>query len=221
MTQTNPTISQQFIETLRQNPDIFNQHPELLELINISDSRNASSLLERQVEQLKQRIASMRHQKSEMIDVARENEAISDNFTEVICQLIAYQNLSEFASDFPRTLKRIFEIDEVSIKTSNAVEKHAAEANAYQDSLKRLSHEKALCDNRWPTTIMQLYFSDAVNSAALIPLKADENSKVIGILALGSADPERYTHQLGTAHLNRLGLMAGICLDRLQIKHAR
>lgn len=220
MTQANPTISQQFIETLRRNPDIFNQHPELLELINLSDSRSTSSLLERQVEQLKQRIASMRHQKSEMIDVARENEAISDNFTEVICQLIAYQNLSEFAADFPRTLKRIFEIDEVAIKTSAAVEKHPSEANAYQETLKRLSHSQALCDNRWPQTVLHLFFSDNIQSAALVPLSADNSSKIIGVLALGSSSPDRYSHELGTAHLNRLGLMAGICLDRLQIKHA-
>jgi len=47
--------------------------------------------------------------------------------------------------------------------------------------------------------------------------KADTTNP-LGILALGSSDPERYTNDLGTAHLDRLGLMSGICLARLQPK---
>ena len=75
---------------------------------------------------------------------------------------------------------------------------------------------QSVCDDRWPSNIMALFFSDQVKSAALVPMKSTQDGDVIGILALGSSDPKRYTNELGTAHLNRLGLMAGICLARLQ-----
>ena len=35
---------------LKDNPNIFEKRPELLELISLSDGRSASSLLERQIE---------------------------------------------------------------------------------------------------------------------------------------------------------------------------
>jgi uncharacterized protein YigA (DUF484 family) len=63
---------------------------------------------------------------------------------------------------------------------------------------------------------MNLFFSADINSAALIPMRSNTNDSALGILALGSQDPERYTNDLGTAHLDRLGLMSGLCLERLQ-----
>jgi len=73
-----------------------------------------------------------------------------------------------------------------------------------------------VCDNRWPSNIMSLFFSADINSAALIPMRKPDSIEPLGILALGSQDPDRYTNDLGTAHLDRLGLMSGLCLARLQ-----
>jgi uncharacterized protein YigA (DUF484 family) len=203
-------------EMLRSNPDIFQKHPELLELVTLSDSRGASSLLEKQVATLKARLQQFQSQQSEFIEVVRENEQISDSFVSIICQLIGFNNLSEFASEFPAALRNTFEIDEVSFKTAVSVAKRPLETQQYEDSLARLRNEQAVCDNRWPSSILKLFFSERVTSAALVPMKAQENGEVVGILALGSYNPERYTHELGTAHLSRLGTMAGICIKRLQ-----
>lgn len=204
------------VSFLRDNPDVFQRHPELLELVTLSDNRSTSSLLERQVARLKDRLNEFQSQQVELIEVARENEQISDSFTKIICQLIGFKNLSEFASEFPLALRKTFEIDEVSFKTKQATELRPNEKTVYQDALRRLVNHQAVCDDRWPDSIVSLFFSKEVNSAALIPMRADLDAEPIGILALGSSDPERYTHELGTAHLNRLGIMTGICLSRLQ-----
>lgn len=208
----------EFVTVLRDNPDIFKRHPELLELVTLSDSRGAASLLEKQIATLKQRLQSFQSRQSEFIEVVRENEQISDSFASIICQLIGFNNLSEFAAEFPAALRTTFAIDEVTFKTTIAVAKRPTEAQAYQDSLARLNNEQAVCDNRWPKAILGLYFSEQVRSAALVPMKAKADGVVVGILALGAYDAERYTHELGTAHLSRLGLMAGICINRLQLK---
>jgi len=205
------------VEFLKANPDVFQHHPELLQLITLSDERGASSLLEKQLSQLKERISRYQSQQFELIEVARENEQISDSFSRIICQLIGFQNLSEFASEFPSSLRKTFEIDEVSIKTQKSVELREDEKQVYSDTLRRLANNKALCDDRWPNSILQLFFSSEIKSAALIPMRTNDSSKIIGLLALGSTDATRYTNELGTDHLNRLGIMAGICLARLQL----
>lgn len=209
-------LAQDLVRFFRDNPDIFQRHPELLELVTLSDNRGTASLLERQIATLKERLQHFQSQQFELIEVARENEQISDSFSRIICQLIGFANLSEFASEFPSALRKTFEIDEVAFKTLQAVQRRSDEHQAYEDTLRRVASKKAVCDNRWPASILSLFFGDTVKSAALIPMLDGEDGEVLGILALGSNDVERYTHELGTAHLNRLGMMAGICLSRLQ-----
>ena len=211
-----PITKQDVAEFLSDNPTIFQQHPELLELVSLSDSRGTASLIERQVAMLNERLRQHKSQHSQLVQVARENEQISDNFSHVICQMIGFTNLSEFATEFPKELRGKFEIDEVSFKTAQAVTRRPSDNEGYADTLRRLVNNRAVCDNRWPSTIMNLFFSNHINSAALIPMRSATNSAPLGVLALGSIDPDRYTNDLGTAHLDRLGLMSGICLARLQ-----
>ncbi|MFT5573939.1 MAG: hypothetical protein ACI9FR_002875 [Cryomorphaceae bacterium] len=201
---------------LQANPNIFQQHPELLELVTLTDSRGTASLIERQVGMLKERLRQQQSQQSEFFQVARENEQISDAFTKIICQLIGFTNLSEFATEFPQSLRSIFEIDEVSFKTQQAASRRPSDNQGYDDAVRRLVNQRAVCDNRWPSAIMGLFFTEHIKSAALIPMRTSNSGESLGILALGSTDPERYTNDLGTAHLDRLGLMSGICLARLQ-----
>ena len=203
------------LEYLKENPAIFQDNPELLENVVLSDSRGIASLLEKQISALKARLVKFHSQQHELIEVVRENEQISDSFNEIICKLIGFTNLSEFASEFPALLKDIFDINEVSFKTRRAVEQKNSDNDIYDDVIRRLANKKAVCDDRWPNSITELFFSTSINSAALIPMLTIDND-IVGILALGSIKAERYTNDLATDHLNRLGLMAGICLARLQ-----
>lgn len=201
---------------LKQNPDIFQRHPQLLEIVTLADDSSAGSLLERQFSLIKERLQDFRSRQHELIEVARENEQISDSFSQIVYQLIGFNNLSEFASEFPKALRKTFDIDEVSIKTTQAVKRRQSEREGYMEALRRLGNNQAVCDNRWPSKVLSAFFSDAVKSAALLPLRYGDSGETLGVLALGAVDPQRYTNELGTAHLNRLGMMTGICLARLQ-----
>jgi len=205
---------------LTQHPNIFQQYPELLELVTLTDSRGTASLLERQVAMLKERLGEHKNQQSQFMQVARENEQISDSFSHIICRLIAFTNLSQFATEFPAELRATFKIDEVSFKTAQAASQRPSDNEGYDDAVRRMVNNRAVCDNRWPSSIMNLFFSADISSAALIPMRTSGSKKPLGILALGSNNPERYTNDLGTAHLDRLGLMSGLCLARLQPSQA-
>jgi len=208
------------VSYLEENPNTFQQHPELLELVTLSDSRGTASLLERQVSMLKERLNEHKSQQSQFMQVARDNEQISDSFTQVICQMIGFTNLSQFATEFPAELRTTFNIDEVSFKTAQAALRRPSDNEGYDDAMRRMINNRAVCDNRWPSNIMNLFFSADINSAALVPMRKPDSEEPLGILALGSQDPDRYTNDLGTAHLDRLGLMSGLCLARLQPKDA-
>ncbi len=210
--------AQELTNYLRDNPSIFQQHPELLEFVSLSDNRSTSSLLERQIGVLKERLLAQKMQHAELFKNAIDNEEISNQFGEVINLLVGCTNLSEFATEFPRLLRQNFAIDQVSIKTAQSVNRRPSEATGYEETLRRLTGNRSMCDNRWPSSVMQLFFNSDIKSAALVPLHSNNSAGTIGVLALGSRDAERYTNDLGTAHLDKLGLMAGICLRRIQPK---
>ena len=206
----------ELVSYLENNPNVFQQHPELLELVTLADSRGTASLLERQVSMMKERLSEHKSQYSQFVQVARENEQISDSFTHIICQMIGFTNLSQFATEFPSELRTTFNIDEVSFKTAQAAARRPSDNEGYDDAVRRMVNNRAVSDNRWPSNIMKLFFSANINSAALIPMRKPNSEEPLGIHALGSQHPDRYTNDLGTAHLDRLGLMSGLCLARLQ-----
>jgi uncharacterized protein YigA (DUF484 family) len=55
----------------------------------------------------------------------------------------------------------------------------------------------------------------SVMSLAMIPLR-DDGGTVIGLLVLGSPDPTRYSAEMGTEFLVRIGEVASAALSRLR-----
>ena len=55
-------LAQDLVAFFRENPDIFQRHPELLELVTLSDNRGTASLLEHQIATLKERLQRFQSQ---------------------------------------------------------------------------------------------------------------------------------------------------------------
>ena len=70
-----------FLET---TPVFFQQHPELLDDLSIPHgARGATSLIEHQVQRLKDRNRAARQQMLELIEIARENDQLSEKIQQV------------------------------------------------------------------------------------------------------------------------------------------
>ncbi len=209
-------------EFLRKNPTIFEQHPELLDHLQLKDSRGITSLLERQVARLQDRLEHIHAQHHELAGIALANEGIMTKLDTVLAKLLGTQHLSEFLVDFPRTVRETFTLEEVVIKTEASVAGKPSEKLSYKEAARRLAAKRAVCDDRWPQNVSQLFFKTAIKSSALIPLmgkqEGEQDGELLGILALGSSDPQRFAPNLGIAHLDRLGMLAGICLTRLLVE---
>lgn len=212
---------EQIADYLKQHPDVFKQHPELLELINLSDNRDVSSLLERQIAVLRERLEQSKQQTSNLISNVRNNEIIADNLYEVTCQLLSFDNIDSAITELQKNLVELFKIEAVSFRVLAQVEAldgfqaDYKDNDAYQDTMARISNGHSYCDDRLPSKITEFLFSEQpdIKSIALIPLIVENDT--IGVLALGSATQQRFTNDLGTAHLDRLGQVVAITLRRL------
>ena len=155
-----------------------------------------------------------------------------DTAAEVVAKLLAYQHISEFLTDLPRTLRELFVVEQVSIKTHAITISKPSEKLAYKEAVRRVNAGHAVCDDRLPSQVNSLFFNAPVASVALVPLtvplaagaqspsrplSSPGDPPLAGVLALGSADAKRFAPELGVAHLDRLGRLAGICLSRLNV----
>src|SRR5690242_4813866 len=78
------------IEYLQRNPDFFERHPQLLTRLHIPHERGAAtvSLVERQVQVLRDKNQLLDGKLREFVDVARGNDELVDKIHRLACGLI-------------------------------------------------------------------------------------------------------------------------------------
>src|SRR5215831_17288887 len=65
---------------LQRHPEFFERHPNVLARLRLPHARGGStiSLVERQIEVLREKLAGLEHRLAELVKVARANDAISE-----------------------------------------------------------------------------------------------------------------------------------------------
>lgn len=224
MTQTkNSEINaEQVSQYLQDHPDFFIQHEQLLADINLPHrAGEAVSLVERQVSLLRERDIDLRHRLAELMEVARENDELFAKTKTLILNIIAAENLDELISAVQSALKQEFKAD-VSALTlfAPAHKKLLSQARVVplkeaQQSIKGiLTSSRAVCGALRPVE-MSFLFPDLndkqVGSAAVAPLG---NDGVVGVLAVGSFDPNHYRASTGTMFLTYVSDILNVVLPR-------
>jgi uncharacterized protein len=198
---------------LRAHPDFFERHAELLEVLTIPHARGAAvSLVERQVEVLRARNRQLERKLIDLVQVARDNEALSTRLHRLALGLLEAEHLNDVIAITRELLRTEFPSTQVVMKLFKTP-RTALQANAHVlaandpsadlfDGLFRgkrpvcglLSEERAQC----------LFESEApdIASAVLIPLIEGQR---LGVLALGSTEQDRFHAGMGTLFLGYLG----------------
>lgn len=214
---------QQLISYLRNNPDFFIRHPELLgELAIPHDTEGAVSLIERQVHVLRQQQLNTQDRLQELVQTARDNERLSERLHRVGLEAAAMADLDGALTSLPDIVRESFAVDFVSLRVEATPPSTDARQELvdprdedYRDVRIRIAHGRAVCDDRLaPATLHYLFgapAADRVRSVALVPL----GRHPVGMLALGSEEVSRFKPDMGTWYLDRIGEVLGAVLRRL------
>ena len=201
------------IEFLSGNPDFLIKHPELLEVLEVSQGvTGATSLLERQVSLLRGKNNNLESQLENLITAARSNEQIMKRLQHLTLELLRADSLDMLLSTCQDVLRGEFNADFVSFRLfqdkpgTDMPGLHFVKSNhAMMIALRGLIDDmKPVCG---PCPEEQLNFlfrenGSRIKSVALIPLQCDHS---IGLLALGSLEEERFNTSVGTVFLSHLG----------------
>jgi uncharacterized protein YigA (DUF484 family) len=209
---------------LKSHSGFFLKRDDLLMDLKLTDPNggngNAVSLLERQVSLLRERNMDIRGRLNSLLDNARNNDLLFDKTKQLVLGLIEAQGLDTIVNTFTRSLISDFEIEFSSLTLFGNPDFHRTLSSrmvpvdkAYQQIPRLLKNNKANCGVLTPEELQFLFLEqgDHIGSAAVVPLT---HGHALGIIAIGSRDPDYFRSSMGTIFLSYIGEVLNRVLPR-------
>ncbi len=205
---------------LREHPDFFDQHPDILDHLELNHGAgSAVSLVERQVSVLRERNMEMRKRLNNLMDNARDNDRLFKLTRELILSLLESENTDQLSTSFLLGLTQDFGVEHASIilfgdPGNTTGECRVEDPSTAQRELGALIRgDKAVCGALRKDELEYLFpgAGSGIGSAALIPLRGTTE---LGIIAVGSSDPDYYRSNMGTLFLTHIAEVLNRLLPR-------
>ncbi len=220
------------IDYLERNPDFFERHPQLLTRLRIPHDRGPAtvSLVERQVQVLRDKNQSLDGKLREFVDVARSNDQLIGNIHNLSCRLIRARGTLAIIDALEASLREDFgacewllvltrtdvpELSRIQHRHLRVAQRNDAELRAFETFFES---SKPRCGQIRDSQRDYLFGADttAIGSAALIPLGPSPGpNSSYGVLAIGSHDAERFTTTMSTDYLSRIGELLSAAVGEL------
>jgi uncharacterized protein YigA (DUF484 family) len=201
------------------HPDFFARHDDLLQDLRLPHvSGRAVSLFERQVELLRGEAEHHRAQIRHLLAVAAENERLTDRLHQLTLALIDAADFNEVLNTLEDHLHEQFRAEAVELRLLSelAPADDAATATLFRELFR---NGRPVCGPLAEEPMALLFGGQAgdLHSVALLPLGAGE---LRGVLAIGSADRQRFHPGMGTDFLSRLGEIVAMKLQAVTLPGA-
>jgi uncharacterized protein YigA (DUF484 family) len=191
---------------LEAHPDFLVEHPELLETLRVPHGIDgpAVSLVERQVQVLRERQAANHQRFAELVRNARDNEALVTRVHALALRLLQAGDAADAAARTEASMREDFGVQPARLVGPGAL---TPELRAL------VASGKPRCGQLREDDRIALLGDAAagIASMALVPLGADCRH---GLLAIGSTDAARFHPGMGTDFLERIGELVAAALGR-------
>jgi uncharacterized protein len=209
---------------LQHNPDFFERHQPLLARLRLPHARTGAtiSLIERQVEVLRERHAALEQKLAEFVRVARANDAVAEKIHRFTRRLLRAPSRAAAIEQIEASLREDFDAFHavlVLIAPQGELPAHRFVRAVPADDANLKSFEslfangKPRCGQARDSQREFLFPSDGkdIGSVALVPLG---EKGAAGLLALGSTDHDRFHPGMSTEFLARVGELITDALAR-------
>ncbi len=209
---------------LQHNPDFFEHHQPLLARLRLPHARGGStiSLIERQVEVLREHQAAVEQKLAEFVKVARSNDTVAEKIHRFTRRLLRAPTRAAAVEQIEASLREDFDTPHSllvliepagDIPAQRFVKVVAADDPDLKSFESLFANGKPRCGQARDSQREFLFGSDAeaMGSVALVPLGEKGSA---GLLALGSTDRDRFHPGMSTEFLGRLGDLVADALQR-------
>lgn len=202
--------AEQVAEYLAAHPDFFDAHVWLLEKLYVPHQRGtAVSLVERQTSLLRERNQKLHGHLSELIEIARHNDIQFDKTKRMVLSLLEAQTLDDVAIAVEESLCQDFYGDDARLilfsDTPFDVNSLRILSRADCSLVQPLVETSMPSCGQLSEAMNRFLFQEnatRIQSAAVVPLVKGET---LGLLAIGSFDPDYFQSSQGTLFLSYVG----------------
>jgi uncharacterized protein YigA (DUF484 family) len=205
MTHTNTISEDDIADYLLATPDFFNRHAELLANVTLTHphSGRAISLADRQMELQRERFKTLELKHGNLLRLGKENVTLANKLHQWMVGLLAHAGSNDKAEatlQLCTSLQAIFDVPQAAVDNSEAARDVASGMTAPICGLASTAF--------FQNAHVAVALPDVANahSLAVIPMPS------VGLLVLASNDPNRFTAEMGTEFLTRLGELAHAAL---------
>ncbi|MNV25636.1 hypothetical protein D3C71_1167390 [compost metagenome] len=204
---------------LQDHPGFFDEHADVFATMQVPHPHGsrAISLGERQILTLRERNRELEWRLNELVRNATANESIGTHVAKWCSRLLSENDAQRVPGEIALGLAEQFELNHVALRLWNLSElaptgygePTSQDVRTFTDSLKT-----PYCGT--DTDFEAAGWLDSKpKSLALVPLRLEADGPAVGLLVLGSDDPERFTPEMGTTFLESIGQLASAALHRL------
>jgi uncharacterized protein YigA (DUF484 family) len=221
------TIEEQaVVQYLHHNAEFFERHPQLLAKLRLQHPRTGStvSLIERQVDVLREKIQTQEQKLAEFVQVARANNVLAEKIHHFTRRLLRTSGVGSAIAEIEASLREDFDtFHTVLVLACSSLPENdepqcflrrvAADDPAFRSFDSLFAAGKPRCGQIRDSQREFLFGQEAPNigSVALIPLGGPTPA---GLLALGSVDRDRFHPGMSTEFLWRMGELIADALAR-------
>ncbi len=215
--------AQAVADYLSKHPEFFVDFGAVLAKITIpaSHAGRAISLHERQLEVLREKNRSLELRLADMIRHGQENDAIADKMQCWTRQMLLQTDDALLPGLVESGMNEGFAVPQVALRLWGVDDafRELPCAQSVEAGLIEQAHslQRPFCGASKDQPARRLLAGEGVDtrSIALLPLRKGVDPKAFGLLALGSADVDRFRPGMGTAFLERIAETASASLSRL------
>ncbi|HEX4242797.1 MAG TPA: DUF484 family protein [Steroidobacteraceae bacterium] len=214
-------------EYLQTYPDFFERNSPLLAKLRLPHMRDVGStvsLVERQVEVLRERNQSLERKLKELVDVARANDALAVRIHRLSQRLIRARTMAQTIDALETSLREDFDARHSMLvlfteeaRALDPMPRFLRTADPEDADIKTfeslLGSGKPRCGQVRDSQRDYLFGKDSVEigSVALTPLGP---KGALGLLAIGASDAQRFHPGMSTEFLTRIGELLTYALAR-------
>ena len=213
--------SDEIAHYLQQHPQFFEEHAELMSQLVIPHPHGGRtiSITERQMLSLRDKNKQLEAKMGELLVFGEENDAISEKMHRLGVAMVATASFQSVLHTLNFHLCDDFAIPHVAMRlwerpdNIDELPEFAEVSQELQVFAETLSQPFCGSTAGFETSSWFGNAAKHVRSQALIALR--NGGGTIGMIALGSEDPQRFYAGMGTLYLERLGEMASAALARV------
>jgi uncharacterized protein len=207
---------------LSDNPHFFEEHSELLSKVKLTSPvvGRAVSLQERQMEVLREKNRSLEIRLADLLHIGQDNDTITQKFLLWTRSLLMARNDVDMAHTLVTGLQTIFSLPHATLRIWGVAEEFAHTWFAAEVS----DDAKIFCNgltapycgpNQDFEAASWIEDAESVQSIAMLPLRFEDAPEAFGLLVLASSDPQRFTADMATDFLSKIGETASAAMTCL------